>query len=87
MITGKTESGFEFKLAEGIEDDWEFLKLIRKVNDDASFVIDVAQKLLGDEQLEKLEEHCKDENGKVAVSKINDEITSMLEKAGEEVKN
>lgn len=82
LITGTTESGFEFAIDRDASDDWETLKLIRKANDDASYLIDVAERLLGAEQLRKLEEYCR-KDGKVRLSLLDKELSEILEKAGE----
>jgi len=86
MIEGKTTSGFEFKIDENIADDWEFLKMIRKTNDEPAYIIDVAGKVLGDKQLKKLEKHCRDKSGKVTITAITTEMTEIFESAGE-IKN
>ncbi len=83
MIKGKIENGFEFTIAEGVSDDWELLKVIRKCNDDASYVVDVAEKLLGAKQLKKLEEFIKKRDGKVTVTAINAILEEVLEAAAE----
>ncbi len=83
MIEGKTKNGFEFVITENASDDWELLKAIRKCNDDASYVVDVAERLLGAEQLESLEEFIRANDGKVTVTAINAALEEILESAAE----
>lgn len=84
-IRGITKSGFDFEIDTDAADDWETLKIIRKTNDDASYIVDLAERLLNPEQLIRLEEHCR-VNGKVSISSINEEITEMLNQA-DQLKN
>lgn len=85
IIRGTTQSGFEFAIDRNAADDWETLKIIRKTNDDASYIVDLAERLLGPEQVSRLEEHCR-VDGKVSIASINNEITEMLDQA-EQLKN
>lgn len=83
MIEGKTKNGFEFVISEDASNDWELLKAIRKCNDDASYVVDVAEGILGAEQLEKLEEYIREKDGKVTVTAMNTILEEILESAAE----
>lgn len=82
MIKGTTKSGFGFRIREGMDDDYELLKLIRKSNDDASYLVDIVEKLLGEEQAKELEEFCK-VDGQVRLSKIEEVIEEIFEQAAE----
>lgn len=84
-IRGTTQSGFNFEIDRNVADDWETLKIIRKTNDDASYIVDLAERLLSPDQMRRLEEHCR-VGGKVSITSINNEITEILNQA-EQLKN
>ena len=68
MITGKTESGFEFQLDEENLDDYELLENLCDIdNGDASKITIAANQLLGKEQMKALKEHVRNEKGRVLV--------------------
>lgn len=78
-ITGKTASGFEFELSPNIFDDWEIMELMGRVQKDDKFAIfDLFKKMLGDEQLNRLKEHCREEDGRIPLSRMNDELTEII---------
>jgi len=77
-IEGKTSTGFEFKVEENLLDDWELVKKLRKIKEDGLMLVDIAMEILGDEQLEKLENHVR-KNGKVSSRDIDRELGEILE--------
>ncbi len=79
MITGTTESGFEYKLDEESMDDYELLENLCAIdNGDSSKITASARQLLGEEQLKALKEHVRNEKGRVSASKMINEITQIL---------
>lgn len=79
MITGKTESGFEFELEDEAFDDYELLETLKKVdNGDYGLVTDMVDRLLGEEQKKKLKEHVRDQNGRVKTSIILAEVMEIF---------
>lgn len=84
MKVGLTSTQFKYEINEAAADDWETLEVIRKCNDDSSYLVDLAQRLLGIEQYESLKEHCR-VDGKISAERMSNEITEMLE--GDEIKN
>ena len=72
----KTKTGFEYSLPENLKDDFEYLELIQKAQDNPLAVIDVAKKLLGDDGYERLKEHCR-VDGRVSTERIIAEITEI----------
>lgn len=72
----KTKTGFEYTLPEKLDDDFEYLELIREAQNSPLAVVDVAKKLLGDEGYAKLKEHCT-VDGRVSTEKIVSEITEI----------
>ena len=87
MLRGKTESGFEFELDDNVLDDWKLVKYLRNVDKgDSQYIVDVAERLLGEEQCEKLENFIEEKYGKATGTLMTKEIASIL-KATKEGKN
>lgn len=87
MKTGKTSTGFEFKIEDDALDDYELLEVISKVDrGDYGRITEMVEILLGTEQKEKLKEHVRNENGKVSTTKLMDEVKDIFE-ASNEIKN
>ena len=76
MITGTTESGFEYKLNEENMDDYELLENLCAIDEgDASKITVSAKQLLG---AEHLKDHVRNEKGRVSAAKMIEEITQIL---------
>ena len=87
MITGKTESGFEFELDEESLDDYELLENLCDLdNGDISKITVAANQLLGKEQMNALKEHVRNEKGRVSAAKMIEEIAQIFNSRSE-VKN
>ena len=70
-MKGKTTSGFEYELDESALDDYELLEELCELDEgDTSKIISVLNRLLGNEQKERLKEHLRMENGRVPASKM-----------------
>ena len=79
MITGITESGFNFEIEEEAIDDYELFENLCAIdNGDISKIPIVADGYLGKEQLKRLKEHCRNENGRISTTKMIDEITQIM---------
>lgn len=79
MITGITESGFNFEIEEEAIDDYELFENLCAIdNGDISKITIVADGYLGKEQLKRLKEHCRNENGRISTTKMIDEITQIM---------
>lgn len=79
MLTGKTKSGFEFKINEEILDDYDFLELLCKIDEgETTLVIKMVDHLLGTEQKEKLKEHVRTEAGRVSAKKLLEETMEIF---------
>lgn len=87
MITGKTESGFEYKLEDDATDDYELLEILIDI-DKGNYIgiTDMVERLLGNEQKEKLKEHLRKENGKISTKQMLKEIMEIF-KGSKEGKN
>lgn len=87
MITGRTESGFEFHINEEIGDDYEFLEMLSKIDSgDMFLVIKMVDTLLGEEQKNALKDHIREENGRVTISKMFNTVIEIL-KSSKQGKN
>lgn len=87
MITGKTESGFEFELEDDVLDDYELLEVLNELNKGGYLALaDLTDKLLGAEQKERLKEHIRKDTKKVSSKKMMDEIMQIFN-AVNELKN
>ncbi len=76
MISGKTNSGFEFTCDDRIMDDWEFLEAI--TGGTAGEEIRGMKIFLGAEQLEKLKAHVRDKDGRISFKAMDKEFGEML---------
>jgi uncharacterized membrane-anchored protein len=78
MVTGTTRSGFSFEVAEDIANDMELFEALCDLDDgDATAVVPVCRKVLG-AQKKALYEHLRDENGRVPIDKVAEEIADIL---------
>lgn len=87
MVSGKTASGFEFKIDEGIADDMEFMELLADAMEDAVRFPKVIEQLLGKDQKKLLYDHIRGDNGRVSIEKAIEEFTEIMNLAGEGLKN
>lgn len=82
MVTGTTNSGFEFCIEDDTFDDYELLEMLREIDKGNIWLVsDVTTQILGKEQKEALKDHVRKENGKVPASKISEEIGDILSKS------
>ena len=79
MKTGITDSGFAYSLDEDVMDDYELLEMFCEIDaGNNSFITKAAKQLLGEEQLDALKEHLRNEKGKVSATKMVEEISQIL---------
>lgn len=85
MITGKTDSGFEFEIDEKILDDYELIESLAEVEDgDTLEIVKVTNKVLGDNK-EKAFDFIRSQCGYVstdAVTKLIKDIFMCIGKNG-----
>lgn len=87
ILKGTTTTGFEFEIPEEMQDDWELFEMLREVDKgNMGIMVDVAYKLLGDEQLARLKEHVKEKHGHVSTAGMGAELAYILE-GNESTKN
>lgn len=88
MKRGKTKSGFSFTLDDKVFDDMELLESLVDIDKGNSAALPmVVSKILGKEQKNALYEHCRDDDGRVPVSKVGQELTEIFEAFGESKKS
>ena len=92
MITGKTESGFEFEIADNVGDSYDLLEAIGRMEDGDAFALPVLCKaLLGSAGHKALKDHCR-KDGTVSTEAITHEIVEIFgavksQPDGDSVKN
>jgi len=86
MITGKTNSGFEFSLNENALDNMELVDALAELQEDDPIAISrVVRMLLGTAQRKRLYDHLRAEDGRVpleAISTAVSEIFGALDQKG-----
>lgn len=87
MYIGKTQSGFEFEIAEATLNNMELVDAIAEAEDNPLALSRVVQLLLGKDGKKKLYDHLRTEEGNVPVDAVSEEITSIMEACGEIGKN
>ena len=81
IITGKTDSGFEFSVPEVALDDWELLEAAILLDEgNRTGYVTASRQLLGSEGAKALKEHCRGENGRVKLSDMAKELNDIFSK-------
>ena len=78
MINGKTTSGFEYSLDPDKLNDYELLEKIGEMEENPFALTNVFNMVLGKEQVEKLKDHLRSEDGTVPIEKMTAEITEIF---------
>ena len=79
MKEGKTSTGFNYAIDESKSDDWEMLEKPRRIDKgEQGLIVDVAEDLLGIDQLDKLKAHVRGTRGRVSITGMLDEISEIL---------
>ena len=79
VITGKTKTGFEYEIDKKILNDYEFLEEMDNIGKNPLIIIKLLKRLLKEEQLEKLKEHIRNEEGIVQIDKMEKELTDIFD--------
>ena len=75
----KTETGFEYELAEGMADDAElFDDLLELDEGNIKPAKRIAIGVIGKEGQKRLYEHCRGENGRVSFQKVYSELLYII---------
>lgn len=85
MLKGKTSTGFEYELEDDALNDWEVLEDLTDI-DDGHYggAVRVLRRLLGDNQMKALKEHCRGENSRITQSAMVNELADILKGTGAE---
>lgn len=79
MLSGTTSTGFVYNVDVRMIGDFRYIQALRDMKkDDLTALADVAELLLGSEQLNKLIKHVQDEAGFVNSEKIMEEISEIM---------
>lgn len=78
VITGKTKTGFEYEIDKKILNDYELLEEIDNIGKSPLIIIKLLKRLLKEEQLEKLKEHIRNEEGIVPIDKMEKELEDIF---------
>lgn len=78
VITGKTKTGFEYNIDKKMLNDYELLEEIDNIGKSPLIIIKLLKRLLKEEQLEKLKEHIRNEEGIVPIDKMEKELIDIF---------
>ncbi len=87
MIKGQTKSGFAYEIDEQCMNDMNMLEALSETMENPLAFAKVCTMLLGKEQKAKFYEHLKDENGRVPVNRVSEEVAEIFNEMGEVGKN
>ncbi len=88
MKKGTLSNGFQFCVDETVLNDYGTLVILRKLDDNAGYVVDLIDKLFSDdEQRDKFLESCKDDNGRIPADKLMELVEELFEAMGADAKN
>lgn len=82
MLTGKTESGYEYEIDEAVLDDYYFIKAIGESEEHPERVCKVIEILFGD-KVDKALEFVKEKTGRTSMT----EVTKLFKEVMESVAN
>ena len=83
-MKGKTESGCAFEVDDEARDDYDLLNAFTSLQDgDPRTLNEALTLLLGEEQKDRLREHCRGKSGRVLASKMIKETEAIIRIIGE----
>ena len=83
MIKGKTESGFEYEIAQARLENYELIEALSEVDKNPLLLPKVVNLLLGKDQAIKLKDHLRDSDGLVSSEKLSNEIMEIFQNQSE----
>ena len=83
MISGKTKSGFKFKISKARLENYELIESLSEVDENPLLLPKTVNLLLGKEQAIKLKDHLRDNEGLVPTDKLTDEIMEIFQSQSE----
>lgn len=87
MVKVRLDNGFECTIEPEQLNDMYFIEALAEVETNIVQLSKVCTMLLGAEQKRALYKSLENEEGRVPLQAINDAVTEIMTKAGEEVKN
>ncbi len=77
MLKGKTRSGFEFEIKDNAL-DMRVIKAIRKAKEDVTYIDEVYERLLGEDQQDALYDHLEKLYGSVVPDRAAEELIDIF---------
>ena len=92
MISGKTSTGFSYKVNEGIGTDWRFIKALADIEsgEDTKVLVGtttLGELLVGADGEKRLCEHVRTKDGLVPLKALMTEIAEIIKALRDDVKN
>lgn len=87
MYKGRTNSGFEFEVAETALDNMELIDLMAEVEDNPLLFSKAVTLLLGKKQKKALYDSLRREDGTVPVKAVSETVTEIFNLLGDAGKN
>ncbi|MBC2575220.1 hypothetical protein [Peptostreptococcus canis] len=85
-LNGKTSTGFEYEIDVDKLDDMNFIELLSEVDSNPILLPKIIEFMLGKDGKKKLYEHVSEENGRVSIKKIEQEMADII-KSQAKIKN
>ena len=88
-ITGKLKNGFEYEYDDKVFHSYRFVMAVRDTMkpDKGYAVVDMLERILGEEQHEQLLEYMESKGIEVTVELMGDIVGELTENAGDDIKN
>lgn len=86
MIKGQTESGFQYEISPNIQNDYEIVEMLGEIEESPLLLSPLVKRILGNDQMNELKEHIRDEDGLVGTKAMMKEIQDIFTGA-REIKN
>lgn len=78
MVKGTTSTGFKFSIDPDNIKDMRVIELVAKSKYDGSYFPELANRILGEKQKEKLYDHLADDKGRVLPDKFGDALSEIM---------
>ena len=83
-MKAKLSDGFEVVILDEVVDDWEFLEVLAGIDEgETGLIVKAAKMLLGDEGVNMLKEHLRDDSGRVRSTAMVDALREIMESTNE----
>lgn len=78
IISGKTKSGFVYQIQKERVESYDFLEAVGEVDENPTKLPKALKMLFGNEQVEKLKDHLRTEEGFIPIQKMIEEFTEVM---------